>query len=232
VPGPRAFSPDCARLIVDLRASSSSLPPHPTRPPGLRRGPQGIRPRPDCWNRQLPLCPLFNIDSSDRGGRLQNIPHLCLCRARSGRAPSYGDAATGRTRARSSCDRQHGEDGHPLDALVLVGEPTFPDCVIRVGSVGLFEVSDEEGPVPRSRRARCVTRSGSEVESITDRPSSTGFTGAGRPAPPERSREAFARSGAGWRARPLDAARAVRRGPTAVARRAGHTQRGADGERE
>jgi hypothetical protein len=34
-------------------------------------------------HRQLLLCPLFNIDSSDRGGRLQNIPHLCLCRARS-----------------------------------------------------------------------------------------------------------------------------------------------------
>ena len=30
-----------------------------------------------------------------------------------------------------------GEDGDPLDALVLVGEPTFPGCRIRVRIVGL-----------------------------------------------------------------------------------------------
>src|SRR6266481_8918378 len=39
-----------------------------------------------------------------------------------------------------------GEDGDPLDALVLVGEPTFPGCVIRARPVGLFEMSDEKGP--------------------------------------------------------------------------------------
>jgi inorganic pyrophosphatase len=39
-----------------------------------------------------------------------------------------------------------GEDGDPLDALVLVGDPTFPGCRIRVRPVGLFYMTDEKGP--------------------------------------------------------------------------------------
>jgi inorganic pyrophosphatase len=39
-----------------------------------------------------------------------------------------------------------GEDGDPLDALVLVGEPTFPGCRIRVRVVGIFNMADEKGP--------------------------------------------------------------------------------------
>ena len=39
-----------------------------------------------------------------------------------------------------------GEDGDPLDALVLVGEPTFPGCRIRVRVVGVFHMTDEKGP--------------------------------------------------------------------------------------
>jgi inorganic pyrophosphatase len=39
-----------------------------------------------------------------------------------------------------------GEDGDPLDALVLVGEPTFPGCRIRVRAVGVFHMTDEAGP--------------------------------------------------------------------------------------
>jgi inorganic pyrophosphatase len=38
------------------------------------------------------------------------------------------------------------EDGDPLDALVLVGEPTFPGCRIRVRAVGVFRMADEKGP--------------------------------------------------------------------------------------
>jgi inorganic pyrophosphatase len=38
------------------------------------------------------------------------------------------------------------EDGDPLDALVLVGEPTFPGCRIRVRAVGVFHMTDEKGP--------------------------------------------------------------------------------------
>ena len=39
-----------------------------------------------------------------------------------------------------------GEDGDPLDALVLVGEPTFPGCRIRARVVGVFHMADEKGP--------------------------------------------------------------------------------------
>ena len=38
------------------------------------------------------------------------------------------------------------EDGDPLDALVLVGDPTFPGCRIRVRAVGVFHMRDEKGP--------------------------------------------------------------------------------------
>ena len=37
-------------------------------------------------------------------------------------------------------------DGDPLDALVLVSEPTFPGCVIDVRPIGLFKMWDEKGP--------------------------------------------------------------------------------------
>ena len=38
------------------------------------------------------------------------------------------------------------EDGDPLDVLVLLEEPTFPGCHIRVRPVGVFWMSDEAGP--------------------------------------------------------------------------------------
>jgi inorganic pyrophosphatase len=38
------------------------------------------------------------------------------------------------------------EDGDPLDALVLLEDPTFPGCVIRVRALGLFYMQDEHGP--------------------------------------------------------------------------------------
>ena len=39
-----------------------------------------------------------------------------------------------------------GEDGDPLDALVLVGDPTFPGCRIASRVVGVFHMADEKGP--------------------------------------------------------------------------------------
>lgn len=38
------------------------------------------------------------------------------------------------------------EDGDPLDALVLVWEPTFPGCMIQAKPLGLFKMWDEKGP--------------------------------------------------------------------------------------
>lgn len=37
-------------------------------------------------------------------------------------------------------------DGDPLDVLVLVSEPTFPGCLIRVRPIGVFNMADEKGP--------------------------------------------------------------------------------------
>lgn len=39
-----------------------------------------------------------------------------------------------------------GEDGDPLDALVLTSDPTFPGCRVRVRPIGIFWMEDEKGP--------------------------------------------------------------------------------------
>lgn len=38
------------------------------------------------------------------------------------------------------------EDGDPLDALVLLWEPTFPGCMIEARPIGVFNMEDEKGP--------------------------------------------------------------------------------------
>jgi inorganic pyrophosphatase len=36
-------------------------------------------------------------------------------------------------------------DGDPLDVLVLVSDPTFPGCMVRVRILGMFSMRDEKG---------------------------------------------------------------------------------------
>jgi len=38
------------------------------------------------------------------------------------------------------------EDGDPLDALVLLEDPTFPGCVVLTRPLGVFWMQDENGP--------------------------------------------------------------------------------------
>jgi inorganic pyrophosphatase len=38
-----------------------------------------------------------------------------------------------------------GQDGDPLDALVLVSEPTFPGCLIKCRAIAMFKMKDEAG---------------------------------------------------------------------------------------
>jgi inorganic pyrophosphatase len=37
------------------------------------------------------------------------------------------------------------DDGDPLDALVILEEPTFPGCLIRCRALGMFRMRDEKG---------------------------------------------------------------------------------------
>ena len=38
-----------------------------------------------------------------------------------------------------------GMDGDPLDALVILEEPTFPGCLITCRAIGMFRMTDEKG---------------------------------------------------------------------------------------
>ncbi len=38
------------------------------------------------------------------------------------------------------------EDGDPLDAMIMLGEATFPGCTVTARPVGVFWMSDEHGP--------------------------------------------------------------------------------------
>ena len=58
-----------------------------------------------------------------------------------------------------------GGDGDPLDALVLVGEPTFPGCRIRSRVVGVFHMADEKGP---DEKIICVPFKDPEWSAIAD----------------------------------------------------------------
>ena len=37
------------------------------------------------------------------------------------------------------------DDGDPLDALVILDEPTFPGCLIKCRAIGMFRMTDEAG---------------------------------------------------------------------------------------
>ncbi|TFV49377.1 inorganic diphosphatase [Blastococcus sp. TF02A-35] len=38
-----------------------------------------------------------------------------------------------------------GQDGDPLDALVILEEPTFPGCLVTCRAIGMFRMTDEAG---------------------------------------------------------------------------------------
>lgn len=38
-----------------------------------------------------------------------------------------------------------GLDGDPLDAMVMLDEPTFPGCVVSCRAIGMFRMTDEQG---------------------------------------------------------------------------------------
>jgi inorganic pyrophosphatase len=58
-----------------------------------------------------------------------------------------------------------GEDGDPLDALVLLDEPTFPGCLILCRAIGMFRMTDEKGG---DDKVLCVPANDPRMEHIRD----------------------------------------------------------------
>jgi inorganic pyrophosphatase len=58
-----------------------------------------------------------------------------------------------------------GDDGDPLDALVLLEEPTFPGCLISCRALGMFRMSDEAGG---DDKVLCVPATDPRMEHMRD----------------------------------------------------------------
>ena len=58
-----------------------------------------------------------------------------------------------------------GGDGDPLDALVLLDEPTFPGCLIRCRAIGMFRMRDEKGG---DDKVLCVPANDPRLEHLRD----------------------------------------------------------------
>jgi inorganic pyrophosphatase len=58
-----------------------------------------------------------------------------------------------------------GDDGDPLDALVLLQVPTFPGCLIRCRAIGMYRMRDEAGG---DDKVLCVPAADPRVEHLRD----------------------------------------------------------------
>lgn len=58
-----------------------------------------------------------------------------------------------------------GQDGDPLDAMVLVSEPTFPGCLINCRAVAMFQMKDEQGP---DDKVLCVPADDQRLDDLRD----------------------------------------------------------------
>src|SRR4051794_29387042 len=58
-----------------------------------------------------------------------------------------------------------GGDGDPLDALVLVQQPTFPGCLIRCRAIGMFNMTDEAGD---DAKVLCVPSGDPRLDPLRD----------------------------------------------------------------
>jgi inorganic pyrophosphatase len=57
------------------------------------------------------------------------------------------------------------DDGDPLDALVLIDEPTFPGCLISCRVIGMFRMRDEKG---LDDKVLCVPANDPRMEHLRD----------------------------------------------------------------
>ena len=58
-----------------------------------------------------------------------------------------------------------GQDGDPLDALVLLQVPTFPGCLILCRTIGMYRMTDEKGP---DDKLLCVPANDPRMEHLRD----------------------------------------------------------------
>ena len=58
-----------------------------------------------------------------------------------------------------------GLDGDPLDALVLIQEPTFPGCLVLARAIGMFRMTDEKGG---DDKVLCVPANDPRLEHLRD----------------------------------------------------------------
>jgi inorganic pyrophosphatase len=58
-----------------------------------------------------------------------------------------------------------GEDEDPLDAMVLLDEPTFPGCLVRCRAIGMFRMTDEKGG---DDKVLCVPVDDPRMEHVRD----------------------------------------------------------------
>ncbi len=57
------------------------------------------------------------------------------------------------------------DDGDPLDALVLLQEPTFPGCVVLYRAIGMYRMRDEHGA---DDKVLCVPARDPRVDDLND----------------------------------------------------------------
>jgi inorganic pyrophosphatase len=58
-----------------------------------------------------------------------------------------------------------GQDGDPLDALVILQQPTFPGCLIACRAIGMFRMTDEAGG---DDKVLCVPTHDPRLEHLRD----------------------------------------------------------------
>lgn len=58
-----------------------------------------------------------------------------------------------------------GQDGDPLDAMVILPVPTFPGCLIKARAIGMFRMTDEAGG---DDKVLCVPAGDPRVDHLKD----------------------------------------------------------------
>ena len=66
--------------------------------------------------------------------------------------------------------RTLGEDCDPLDAMVLLDEPTFPGCHINARPIGVFWMTDEKGPDAKVLTVPSTDPRWAAIDDIADLP--------------------------------------------------------------